>query len=94
MPDYIKPVLSLFFVVIASGAIGGIMAANRGRNVAAWCVLCALLPPLLLFLYVAGPLCEVEGKFRKCPMCGVLIRWHAAKCKQCASGHSMEGRLQ
>lgn len=62
MSGYVKPVVFLFFVVIAAGITGGFMAADRGRNVAGWCLLCALLPPFLILLYFAGPIREVEGK--------------------------------
>jgi len=55
MADYITPVFLGFLVVIVAGAMGGIMAANRGRNVAEWCLLCALFPPLLLVLYYMKP---------------------------------------
>lgn len=85
MPGYVKPALFLFLVVIVAGMTGGFMAADRGRNVAFWCLLCALLPPFLILLYFAGPLHEVEGKFKKCPKCGELINWHAKVCKYCKS---------
>lgn len=39
-----------------------LVAANRGRNVIAWSLLCALFPPLLVVIYFSKPLCEVEGK--------------------------------
>jgi len=55
MPDYVKPVFLVFLVVVVSGAMGGFMAANRGRSVAAWCLLCAFLPPLLLVVYCLKP---------------------------------------
>jgi len=55
MLDYVKPVFLVFVVVIAAGAMGGFMAANRGRSVAAWCLLCALFPPLLLVLHYVKP---------------------------------------
>jgi hypothetical protein len=83
MPGYIKPAFFLFLIVIAAGVTGGIMAADRGRRAPAWCLICALLPPFLLFLYFARPLREVEGMFRKCSKCGELIKWHAPVCKYC-----------
>ena len=49
------------------------MAADRGRNVFGWCLLCALLPPFLILLHFARPIREVEGKFRTCMNCGELI---------------------
>jgi hypothetical protein len=90
--DYVIPVFFFFVVVIAAGAIGGFMAADRGRKVLLWSLLCALLPPFLLVLYFSKPLCEVEGRFRKCSKCGEFIRWHAVACKYCQSGQSGEGR--
>ncbi|MDR3578915.1 MAG: hypothetical protein P4L44_03010 [Oryzomonas sp.] len=55
MLDYVKPVFLGFLVVIVAGVMGGFMAANRGRSVAAWCLLCTLFPPLLLALYFMKP---------------------------------------
>ena len=88
MYDGVKPVFLIFLVILVAGMIGGIMAADRGRKVAVWCLLCALLPPFLLFLYFARPLHEVEGIFRKCSKCGELIKWRAPVCKYCKSGQS------
>jgi len=85
MPGYVKPAFFVFLVVIAAGMTGGFMAADRGRRVAVWCLLCAMLPPFLLFLYFARPLREVEGVFRKCSKCGELIKWNAPLCKYCKS---------
>lgn len=84
MQDYVKPVFFVLMVVLLVPAIsGGVMAANRGRMVAVWSILCALLPPLLLLLYVARPLREVEGKYRRCSGCAELIKWRAPVCKYC-----------
>jgi hypothetical protein len=85
MPDYVKPVFSLFLIVLFAGISGGIMAANRGRNVLCWCLFCAILPPLLLFLYFARPLREIEGIVKKCSNCGELIKMHAPACRHCKS---------
>lgn len=85
MPEYVKPAFFIFLIVLVPGAIGGFMAANRGRKVPAWYLLCALFPPLLLFIYFARPLCEVEGKFRRCSHCRELIRWREPVCKYCRS---------
>lgn len=85
MIEYVKPAFIVFLIVIVPGVIGGIMAANRGRKVAGWCLLCALFPPLLLYIYFARPLCEVEGKFRKCSNCGELFKWGKPVCPCCRS---------
>ncbi|MGB9080527.1 MAG: hypothetical protein WCD00_04450 [Desulfuromonadaceae bacterium] len=85
MFEYVKPAFSVFLIVVVSGVVGGVMAANRGRKVAGWCLLCALFPPLLLYLYFARPLREVEGKFRKCSNCGALFKWDEPACPYCRS---------
>ena len=85
MTEYVKPAFFIFLIVLVPGVIGGILAANRGRMVAGWCLLCALFPPLLLLIYFAKPLCEVEGKFRRCSKCGEYIKWHEPVCKYCRS---------
>ncbi len=56
MFDYVKPVSLLFLIIVVSGATGGCLAANRGRNVLFWSVFSAFFPPLLLAIYVAKPL--------------------------------------
>lgn len=91
MPGYAKPVFLIFLVVIAAGMFGGFMAADRGRRVYFWCLLCALLPPFLLLLYFAKPLHEVEGMFRKCSRCGEFIKWRAPVCKYCKSEQTESG---
>lgn len=83
--EYVKPAFLVFLIVVVPGVIGGIMAANRGRKAAVWCLLCALFPPLLLYIYFARPLCEVEGKFRKCSNCGELFKWDEPVCPHCRS---------
>lgn len=55
MLDAIKPEFLVFVICIVAGAIGGCLAANRGRSVIVWCLLCALLPPLLLAIYLMKP---------------------------------------
>jgi hypothetical protein len=92
MFEYVKPVFSVFLIVVVSGVVGGVMAANRGRKVAGWCLLCALFPPLLLYLYFARPLREVEGKFRKCSNCGELFKWDEPVCPYCRSGQGERQR--
>jgi len=88
MLGYVKPVSMVFLIVLVSGVMGGCMAANRGRNVIIWSLLCAMLPPLLLVIYFSKPRCEVEGKFRRCSNCGELIRWHEPVCKHCLTEQS------
>lgn len=85
MHDYVKPVFFLLALVLVTGAIGGVMAANRGRMVAVWSIICALFPPLLLVIYFLRPICEVEGKFKRCSHCNELIKWHETVCTYCRS---------
>lgn len=97
MLEYIKPAFLVFLVLIVPGVTGGVMAANRCRNVVAWCLLCALFPPLLLYIYFAGPLCAVEGKYRNCSGCGKLFKWAEPVCPYCRSAPgatSPEGERQ
>lgn len=89
MFEYVKPAFFLFLIVIVSGVIGGVMAANRGRKVVVWCLLCALFPLLLLYIYFAKPLCEVEGMFRKCSNCGELFKWDEPVCSYCRSAQGV-----
>ena len=87
MQDYVKPVFFAVLIVLVPGMIGGVMAANRGRKVVLWSMLCAVLPPCLLLIFFAKPLCEVEGKYRRCLHCRELVKWHEPICKYCHSEH-------
>lgn len=89
MLEYVKPAFFVFLIVIIPGVVGGIMAANRGRKVVGWCLLCALFPPLLLYIYFARPLREVEGQFRKCSNCGELFKWDEPVCTFCRSSQGV-----
>ena len=90
MYEHVKPAFLVFLIVIVPGVFGGIMAANRGRSVAGWCLLCALFFPLLLCIHLAKPLCEVEGKFRKCSNCGELFKWDEPVCSQCQTAQGVK----
>jgi hypothetical protein len=83
MTDFVKPVILLFLIVIAAGVSGGCMAADKGRSVVFWCILCTLFPPALLFLYFASQLRDVQGVYRKCPKCGNMIEWRSTTCIYC-----------
>ena len=83
MTDYIKPELAVFLIMAVPGIIGGIMAANRGRNIFVWGILSALFPIFLLVVWFEKPLREVEGKFRKCGKCGEWLKWRETTCKYC-----------
>lgn len=83
MVGYVTPALMVFLVLLVSGAVGGILAANRGRSVVVWCILCALIPFFLFAIYYSKPLCEVEGKFKRCTGCGEFIKWRETVCKFC-----------
>jgi hypothetical protein len=83
MADYVKPELFVFVVVAMFGVAGGWMAANRGRNIVGWCLLCVLFPVFLMVIYFNKPLREVEGKFKLCPNCKEFIKWCEPVCKYC-----------
>ena len=85
MVDYVQPAVFLFLMVLVPGVVGGCLAANRGRNVVGWCLLCALFPIFLLVIYFHKPLREVEGKFKRCPNCKEFIKWQEPVCKYCST---------
>lgn len=86
MHGAVKPVYLLFLlVIIIPGIVGGILAANRGRNFVGWSLLSAIFPIFLLVIYFEKPIKEVEGKFRRCRSCGEFIKWRADACKYCGA---------
>lgn len=86
MSGYVKPEFLFLLVILVPAAVGGWLAANRGRNVVGWCLLCAFFPIFLLVIYYNKPLREVEGKFRRCPVCQEYIKWRETVCKYCNAG--------
>ena len=81
--EMIKPALLVFLVPVIFGVIGGVLAANRGRNFLIWGILSLLFPIFLLIVWFEKPVKEVEGKFRKCGQCGEWIKWRDHVCKYC-----------
>ena len=79
----IKPAMLVFLVPIIFGVIGGVLAANRGRNFVIWGVLSALFPIFILIVWFEKPVKEVEGKFKKCVQCSEWLKWRDQTCKYC-----------
>lgn len=95
MVDFVKPVYLIFLVLfVVPGILGGILAANRGRNVVGWAIICAIFPIFLLVIYFNKPIRDVEGKFRKCRSCGEFVKWGDASCKYCGAELSPHIPLQ
>ena len=79
------PELIIIILLLTPAIIGGVLASSKGRSVLAWVLLSLFFwfaPIILLFLQ---PLKEVEGKYRECPKCKEIIKWHAQVCKHCHS---------
>ncbi len=83
MGDMIRPELAVVLIMSVPGIIGGVMAANRGRNFVVWGILSALFPIFLMIIWFEKPLKEVEGKFKKCVACGEWLKWREPSCKYC-----------
>jgi len=79
----IKPAMLIFLVPIIFGIVGGVMAANRGRNFVFWALLSALFPIFVLVVWIEKPLKEVEGHFKRCSNCGEWIKWLENPCRYC-----------
>lgn len=82
----VKPVYLVFLLILViPGIVGGMLAANRGRNFLGWSLACAIFPIFLLVIYFEKPVREVEGKFRRCGSCGEYYRWRDPSCKYCGT---------
>ena len=81
--DYIKPEYFALIIMAIPGAVGGWLAANRGRNIIGWCILCAIFPVFLMVIYFNKPVKEVPGKFKRCRSCNEWIKWGDPVCKYC-----------
>jgi len=69
-------------LMIIGGLLGGLVAANKGRNVLLWTIVCGLLPLFVLVLFALPPLPK-PGVSRACPHCLRLIPWQASVCAYC-----------
>ncbi len=83
MNGAIKPEMFVLVVFLIPVIAGGILAANRARNILGWGILCGIFPIFLMVLYFKKPLREVEGRFRLCPKCGEFYKWREPSCKYC-----------
>jgi hypothetical protein len=81
----IKPAMLIFLVPIAFGIIGGVLAANRGRNFLIWGALSVLFPIFILIVWFEKPLKEVEGHFKRCSKCHEWIKCLENPCRYCGS---------
>lgn len=72
-------------VWVACAIACGVIASNKGRNVAGWVVLGILFGIFaVLVLAFLKPLTGT-GKLKKCPYCQSTIDIHANKCPHCQS---------
>ena len=88
MEGFVKPVYLVLLVPVIFGIVGGVMAANRGRNpllVLVWCIASALFPIFIMIIYFKKPTREVEGKFKKCTHCSEWLPWRESPCRYCGS---------
>ena len=67
------------------GAIGALLAKNKGRSVFWWFVISALFWFPIIIVIFLSPVKEVPGKFRECPACREFVKWNAIICKHCKS---------
>jgi len=79
------PALIVFLVPIIFAVIGGVMAANRGRNFLVWGICSALFPICIMIVWFEKPVKEVKGHFRKCSNCGEWIKWKEMTCRYCGT---------
>jgi len=79
----IKPAMLIFLVPVIFGIIGGVLAANRGRNFVVWGALSALFPIFIMIVWFEKPLKEVEGHFKRCSSCGEWLKWLENPCRYC-----------
>lgn len=75
----------LALVLLIPAVLGGILARNRGRNIAVWAVLSAIFPIFIMVIYFEKPVREVAGGFKRCPSCKEYNPWKAAQCKYCST---------
>ena len=88
MEGFVKPVYLVVLVPVLFGVIGGVMAANRGRNpllVLWWSVISALFPIFIMIIYFRKPTREVEGRFKRCSNCGEWLPWRETPCRYCGT---------
>ena len=72
----------LVVLQLIAGAIGGLLAAKKGRNILFWALACFLLPLLTVILVFLPPL-RAGGRATLCPGCARPIAHNDRDCKYC-----------
>jgi hypothetical protein len=80
--------LVIGLIMLVPAIFGGILARNRGRNIAVWALLSAIFPIFLMVVYFEKPLRDVPGGFKRCPSCNEYNPWKATHCKYCSAEFS------
>jgi hypothetical protein len=92
-----KLMVGVLIFAIVIGACAGILASNKGRNAAAWCVIGFLLPPailVLLCLEKANTTSLSSRGFDIDPDTGMLIELpKTQKCPDCAEVIQVDARI-
>ena len=76
--------LGLIALVIAFGAIGGVLGRVKGSSFWMWFLICGC-PPFLGLLAAVFYRYDNEELRRECPGCGRIVKLHDALCTSCGT---------
>ncbi|MBI5849319.1 MAG: hypothetical protein HZB31_15465 [Nitrospirae bacterium] len=72
----------LYILQLLAGIAGGFMAANKGRSIPFWFMVCLILPLLTIIIFIL-PSLKADTAGRRCPNCSHPLRKHEDRCSHC-----------
>lgn len=78
--------LILFLIllgIIICAFLGSQFAAHKRKNKVLWSILCAIFPPIIIFLIAINSKKLERHEIIQCPVCRGFIKRDATSCKIC-----------
>jgi hypothetical protein len=72
LPEFII-ILIILFICFLPGIVGAYIAGFKGRNKAAWFIICTVCPFCIVVILLLSPGKEIEGKYKQCPAAKSLL---------------------